>query len=189
MIRIFIADTGTLNVERALATVSPQRREKALGISNEASRSLSLGAALLMQNVLGSSDCTVSANGKPFFSGSDMHFSLAHCREKVVCAVSDAPVGVDIELERKNSLSLARRWFAPDESAAVESAVNPDEEFCVIWTIKESYIKLRDLRLADMRRFSVMSLDAEYKTLRFGEYHIGCCADRISEIKIIEEKI
>mgnify|MGYP004574440141 CR=1 FL=1 len=189
MIRIFFADLGSFDEKAALMLVSPARREKALAISDDGARRQSLGAALLLHSVFGRSDCSVTKNGKPFFAGSDAHFSLAHCRGTVVCAVSDAPVGVDIELERQNGIALARRWFAPDEAMSVENAADPNEEFCIIWTVKESYIKLRGLRLSDMSRFSVNALDAQYRSLRLGEYHLACCADGIDKIELLQQKI
>lgn len=189
MIKIYFAVLGSLDEDAALALVSPARREKALAISSAAARRQSLGAALLLHSVFGRSDCSVTENGKPFFAGSDAHFSLAHCRDTVVCAVSDAPVGVDIELERQNGIALARRWFAPDEAMSVENAADPNAEFCAVWTVKESYIKLRDLRLADIPRFSVNALDAQYRSLRLGEYHLACCADSIDKIELLQQKI
>lgn len=189
MIRIYIADTDTLDLERALEQASETRREKALKISNEDARRLSLGASALMRRVLGRDDHCVSENGKPYLPDGSVHFSLSHCGSKVVCAVSDAPVGVDIELRREGGCRLAGRFFAADEARAVCAAGDPDAEFCRIWTLKESYIKLFDLRLADMRSFSVFDPGAALRSMRYGEYFIGCCANEESDAEITEVKI
>lgn len=66
-------------------------------------------------------------------------------------------VGVDIELPRAGGARLAKRFFQPDEAALVYAADDPDREFCRLWTLKESYIKCADLRLGNIRSFSVVS--------------------------------
>jgi 4'-phosphopantetheinyl transferase len=75
-------------------------------------------------------------------------FNLSHTRGLVVCAVTGAPeVGVDVEhvRERSTSLSIADRYFAPAEAAALR-ALPPElqrERFFHYWTLKEAYIKAR----------------------------------------------
>ncbi len=189
MIKIYIADVSALDTDLALRSVPAQRRERALRIADESSRRMSLGAAVLARNVLGTGVWSVSENGKPYLSGGSVHFSLSHCNDRVLCAVSDAPVGADIERIRKNGVRLAKRFFAPDEEALVTAADEPDAEFCRIWTLKESYIKLRDMRLADMRGFSVLSSGSALFSQRYGECFISCCTDGRSAIEIIETKI
>lgn len=103
-----------------------------------------------------------------------------------MCAVSDAPVGVDIELPRQNSARLAKRFFTPDEASVCHS----DAQFCRLWTLKESYIKLRGLRLADIASFSVLSApEVSFVSLRRGEYHIGCCSEKYDEAILIDKKL
>lgn len=189
MIRIYIADVSDLDADLALERVSAQRREKALRITDESSRRLSLGAAVLAQKILGTGDWSVNENGKPYLPDRSAHFSLSHCNDMVVCAVSDAPVGIDLERIREDSARLAERFFAPDEKTLVSAGGDPDAEFCRIWTLKESYIKLRDMRLADIRSFSVLSAGAAFFSQRYGEYFISCCTDDHPEVEIIETKI
>ena len=48
------------------------------------------------------------------------HFNLSHSGEWAVCALSDAPIGVDIEQWRSMDYErLARRWFSPGEVQAL----------------------------------------------------------------------
>ena len=110
-----------------------------------------------------------------------------------MCAVSDVPVGVDIELPRVGGARLAKRFFQPDEAALVYAADDPDREFCRLWTLKESYIKYADLRLGDVRSFSVVSCaeGCSFSSASYGEYLIGYCAKMqdIGEVIVINEKI
>ena len=74
-------------------------------------------------------------NGKPYFPNRrDVHFSLSHTETHVLCALSDAPVGCDIEaLSRKVSTRALTYFSTPDE----QNLFDPLE----LWTLKESYVK------------------------------------------------
>lgn len=193
MTKIFIADIGLLDTESCLGKVSPARREKTLRLAGDDDKRRSLGVELLLKKVTGRSDYVLSKNEKPYFPDNEVFFSLAHCGDYAVCAVSDVPVGVDIELPRAGGLSLAKRFFQPDEAALVYAADDPDREFCRLWTLKESYIKYADLRLGDVRSFSVVSgaEGCSFSSASYGEYLIGCCAKTqdIGEVIVINEKI
>ena len=74
-------------------------------------------------------------NGKPFFPARpDIHFSLSHSKTHVLCALSDAPVGVDIESPRQISKRAVRYFCSPEELALFDPLD--------LWVLKESYIKL-----------------------------------------------
>lgn len=193
MTRIFIADVSCIDIEAFLSKVSPARREKTLRLAGDDDKRRSLGVELLLKKVTGRSDYVLSKNEKPYFPDNEVFFSLAHCGDYAVCAVSDVPVGVDIELPRVGGARLAKRFFQPDEAALVYAADDPDREFCRLWTLKESYIKYADLRLGDVRSFSVVSgaEGCSFSSASHGEYLIGCCAKTqdIGEVIVINEKI
>lgn len=193
MTRIFIADVSCIDIEASLGKVSPARREKTLRLSKDDDKRRSLGAEMLLIKAAGRDDYVLSKNEKPYFPDNEVFFSLAHCGDYAVCAVSDVPVGVDIELPRAGGSRLAKRFFRHDEAALVYAADDPDREFCRLWTLKESYIKCADLRLGDIRSFSVVSgaEGCSFSGASHGEYLIGCCAKTldIGEIIIINEKI
>lgn len=193
MTRIFIADVSCIDIEAFLSKVSPARREKTLRLAGDDDKRRSLGVELLLKKVTGRSDYVLSKNEKPYFPDNEVFFSLAHCGDYAVCAVSDVPVGVDIELPRVGGARLAKRFFQPDEAALVYAADDPDRKFCRLWTLKESYIKYADLRLGDVRSFSVVSgaEGCSFSSASHGEYLIGCCAKTqdIGEVIVINEKI
>ncbi|MCM3746393.1 4'-phosphopantetheinyl transferase superfamily protein [Paenibacillus pasadenensis] len=86
-----------------------------------------------------------NAYGKPMLSppAADCHFNVSHAGSWVVCAFGDSPVGVDVERIKPIDISIAERFFAPEEYAALTSL--PEQEqlrfFYQLWTLKESYIK------------------------------------------------
>lgn len=74
-----------------------------------------------------------------------VHFNISHTNGLVACAVgADCELGVDVEnTERTTNLEVAHRYFAPEESATVLSAI-PDQRlqlFYRFWTLKEAFIK------------------------------------------------
>ena len=77
--------------------------------------------------------CTTK-QGKPFFAvRPDIHVSLSHSREYVLCALSDTPIGIDIEKVRPIKQGLDERVRSPEERACFD--------FFSSWVLKESFIK------------------------------------------------
>ncbi len=75
-----------------------------------------------------------------------LDFNWSHSGDYALIAISrDGPVGVDIERHGKNlrTLDLARRFFAPSETAALES-LSPEARnraFIGLWCAKEAVLK------------------------------------------------
>lgn len=73
-----------------------------------------------------------------------IHFSLSHSGEYAVLAVSDQPVGIDIEHKKKNCLSVAKRCFCQEEYEDILGAgtdLEQEKRFLEYWTMKEAWIK------------------------------------------------
>ena len=99
------------------------------------------GAGVLLETVAaqaGAGELCYGEKGKPFFAQGGVHFNLSHSGHYAVCAVSDKPVGVDIETVRVFSESLVRHVFDSGERAFAQGS---DERFTQLWTIKESVMK------------------------------------------------
>lgn len=90
-------------------------------------------------------------HGKPYlFNRKDIHFSISHTSGMVMCAVSDAEVGCDVEKKKKNRDEIgkiASRFFAEKEAQKIEESTDNEavDEFFRIWTGKESYVKRNGL--------------------------------------------
>ena len=95
-------------------------------------------------------------NGKPVLDF--CFFSISHSGDFAVCAVSDFPVGVDIE--QIGSFNRRERYmlFTPRESEYVNEC-NCDRRFYTIWTRKEAYIKAKGGILADAAKTELVAPD------------------------------
>ena len=132
--------------------VSEQRRKKADALKSMSDKNLSLGAYLLLKYALGENGFspeelvfTYGENGKPRLSDCPLQFNLSHSGEVVLCAVSSAPVGCDIEKIRPRfGDGIAERFFAENEKEYIKEQPDADKKtsaFYRIWTLKESYVK------------------------------------------------
>lgn len=86
--------------------------------------------------------------------------SLSHSGVLVVCAVGDAPLGVDAERLRPAPLALARRCFSSGEQALLAAAAPEERDRCFwrIWTGKEALVKRTGEGLAALRRADTCAL-------------------------------
>ena len=119
----------------------------------------------------------LSAHGKPFLEGhSGIHFNISHAADAIVCAVSDRPVGIDMEKKRKVNLRIINRFFAENERAFVLAGHNDqDERFTQIWTMKEAYVKYTGKGLAEsFEEFDVLGME-DLLTFKHLDYHIAIC--------------
>ena len=88
-------------------------------------------------------------NGKPYIESNPLYFSLSHSGKYGVIALSEKPVGADIEsLEKKRNFKLITKSFTERENAVI-SSIFP--RFLENWTAKESYIKLLGKTLKDIK--------------------------------------
>ena len=88
--------------------------------------------------------------GKPFFPGSDLHFSITHTKTTVFCAISDTEIGIDAEdLTRKVSPSLAEKVLSPAEYAQYQAVPEEDRNEALLrfWVLKEAEAKCSGLGL------------------------------------------
>lgn len=106
------------------------------------------------------------AAGKPVFRHRpDLHFNKSHCERAVVCVLSDAPVGVDVEvIPEAIDAELCERCFSTEEIADIVTAAEPAERFAMLWTRKESLLKLEGVGIID----DMPSLSSRYP---YDRYH------------------
>ena len=138
------------DLQVALAELSVQRREQALKFKHELGQRTCVAAYLLLceglQKEYGIIEKPVfeyGEHGKPFLVGyPHIHFNLSHCREAVICILSDQPVGIDIESIHTFKQPLVDYTMNEDEAHQIEQAVRPELEFIKLWTQKEAVLKL-----------------------------------------------
>ncbi len=142
-------------VQALLPLVSQQRREQALQYRHVFGQFVCLKSYMLLMELLGTSDrpeFCYNEYGKPFLqddwqtsagthSNSPLHFSISHCRNAIAVAVSEQPIGIDIETVRPFRSALVARTMNEQEQATILSAADPSRAFTVIWTQKEAVVK------------------------------------------------
>ena len=181
-------NTGEFDFEAALAEVSPQRREEALKFRYENGRRLSLAVYILLKKGLreeyGITENPVfgySAEGKPFIlDRPDIHFSFSHSGNVAVCAISDQPVGVDVEVPRKISSSLVNYTMNDSEQAQINTSPDPMMQFLYFWTRKEALLKLtgegirNDMKkvLATAEKYRLETVQTERYIYSVAKYNI-----------------
>ena len=112
-----------------------------------------------------------SVNGKPFFENyPDFHFNISHSKNAFAIAISDRPVGIDIELLKTPNLAVAKRFFTCKELDYVNQSPNP--RFFEIWTKREAYIKRHGLAIKDI---SVVETKDIFTTEKCGVIISVCC--------------
>ena len=83
----------------------------------------------------------INAYGKPSLVNNDyIHFNISHSGNYIACAISDKPVGIDIEQIRPVDLKIAERFFTPYETEYIKDDEHSNR-FYEVWTKKEAYIK------------------------------------------------
>lgn len=119
-------------VREMLPLVSEQRRQQALRYSHTFGRFCCLKSYLMLLELLSAvypeldtskPEFGYTAQGKPFLlARPDIHFSISHTKNAILVAISDAPIGVDIEAFRSPSAALIARTMNATEQAAIAAS-------------------------------------------------------------------
>ena len=135
------------------------RRKQVLAYKNDMGRRQSLLAYRLLcqglreeYGIMEQPTFVYNEHGKPYIiikneklkikNVEGLHFSLSHCKEGVCCAISDRPVGIDIEsASRKISDSVIRYSMNEGEQALIRESDDPQRTFLRLWTQKEAVLK------------------------------------------------
>lgn len=132
--------------------------------------------------------------GKPFIRQVPWHYNLSHSGDYVALAVSDVPVGIDIQQMLPYKESLVKRFFAQEEAAVFESGVsvnNLEREltegsspgtalFYRLWCRKEAYGKLKGTGLTEDVLKRNMLKDTGMRLYEYGEipgYYVCVCCE------------
>lgn len=140
----------------AAASLSPDERARVARLRLPAHRDAFVAARIFLRQVLArclGTDAAAlrfgtTAHGKPYLveTSAPLHFNLAHSGSVALLAVAvNVAVGVDVERVRINLDldGIARRFFRPEESAALDAlpAAQRTEAFFAVWTRKEALLK------------------------------------------------
>ena len=137
-------------VARLLNMVSPQRREQALTYKHLFGQYCCLKSYELLLQLLASTPYTLHPTptflyneyGQPQLESGPC-FSISHCKHAIAVAVSETPIGIDIEHIRTAKPELVERTMNEKEQANIWASESPDVAFTCLWTQKEAVLKMR----------------------------------------------
>ena len=159
--RVYLADVKPLEdpekFKKLYRSVDTARQKKVDGYRFQKDKMLSLGVGALLQKALRDVGLTgaklaVTPTGKPYLEDNEgWFFSLSHSASKVLCVIAEVPIGCDIEEITTQPLQIMDQVLAPEERKLFidKSRDEQEELFCMLWTGKESYLKLTGEGIVD----------------------------------------
>ena len=189
-------DVSALNLNNIPCYVSEERLKKSSGYFKQRDKKLCIGVDILLNYVLekiGIKNPLFDTNryGKPYLKNySYIQFNLAHSENYVICAVSDTPVGVDMECIHDIDLDVAKNYFNSVEYEYILNSNNINA-FFELWVLIESYMKMTGLGFSmDPKEISI-KIDNEIRLTNAqdncklglwnvcdGNYMIGLCSKK-----------
>lgn len=112
-----------------------------------------------------------SSFGKPYIKDSPLHFNISHSREYVICAVSDRPVGIDIEIYGKYQKNLLNYFHQNERLFLMKIPVETRwKYFYNLWSLKESFIKYLGWGLYfPLDSFEVVKNQNDFNIIRYDQ--------------------
>ena len=111
-----------------------------------------------------SPEIRIDESGKPFFENTKLFFNISHSGGMVVCAFSWYPVGIDVELSRRDMRKIAERYYRPEETEWLKRNGFSQEDACTLWSYKESLLKRRGTGLSDIGKLEPLIRDGRLVT-------------------------
>ena len=151
-------------VARLLPLVSDQRRQQALAYKHLFGQFCCLKSYELLMQLLASAPYAIhhtpsflyNEHGAPRLEHGPC-FSISHCKHGIAVAVSEKPIGIDIEHIRTTKPELVERTMNEQEQNEIWAAASPDVAFTRLWTQKEAVLK--------MQGTGILSIDGMKNTL------------------------
>lgn len=159
-----IKDLSEADFEKALDLMSKERQQRCLRYKFIPDRRRMAFGEMLLRRLLceeyGCEDKSIRLenlpSGKPvaFVDDKEVFVSVSHSGDFVACALSDTPVGIDLEAKREIKPDFLKRALNAEELEYVKTS----DDFLKIWTAKEAYLKLTGEGLSGLGKADVLPL-------------------------------
>ncbi|MDR3126713.1 MAG: hypothetical protein LBT92_03725 [Rickettsiales bacterium] len=154
--QVFTADIEKLDMARCLALLDDAEKARAASMASEKRRTEFIAGHGFVKEKLGTilgTDPKEAKIGPDGFMGKNT--SISHSGGRVAAAISDMPVGIDIERMQDRDIARisARLKFENCRTA---------DEFYRLWTMREAEYKLRSSHPSGRRAVFEASEDGEY---------------------------
>ena len=184
-----VRDMTKAQYDEYYAMADKDRRRKADACRNEEDRLCSIAGDHLARLAI-SEHCGVpmeairfarSGDGKPYALDLDVHFNISHSGSLAACAVSDKPVGIDVQVMRLVRKALARKVCTRRELSYLKDAEGFGElltgralvRFYRVWCSKEAYFKWLGTGITDLKSFDTVDHIFSGGTFQIDEYMVS----------------
>ena len=113
-------------------------------VNNQVYKQFLIVEYAILKKVLGlniGKDFCYTSLGKPYIDGAK-NFSISHCEDILVIAVSNNKIGVDLEKIKEFNPKLAKKVLNDDEFEYICNSKDKNYQFAKLWTKKESFTKV-----------------------------------------------
>lgn len=186
------ADYSDEAYQTHLSALPAWRKEKALQYKKLGDRKRCVLAFVLLQHALREEygitevpEFVYNEFGKPSFPNLPIHFSLSHCKDAVVCAVSDQNIGVDVESIVAYNTDVARRVCTASELEALRCSLQKDLDFTTLWTKKEAVAKFEGMGLSmELNKMEMSKYRID--SIRCDKFVLSVCGTDLGRIEMID---
>lgn len=133
-----VLKTDTYHFSERDLFIQPSRLDKIQMLKTEKAKEASLGVEAALRIALQKAGFPedlcyhYTTSGQPVFDLPQLFVSLSHSGSFAVCALSDKPVGIDVEQRRAIDERLLKKIQHPKDEA---------DDFFRLWTAKEAFFK------------------------------------------------
>ena len=136
-------------LKQAFNGMSEERKTRCLALKNPQRQKQCIVADYLARKMI-SAHCNVSPceveirkteDGKPYLPNNNLYISISHSSNLVCCALSETPIGIDIERIRPISTETKNHICTPEEREYLNTT-DSDRRFFELWTKKEALYKM-----------------------------------------------
>ena len=168
-----LKDFSREQFDAAYQQLSPARRARIDRYRRQEDKLRSLAGELLVKELARSAGIEQPVveqleSGQPVLKNGGLHISIAHSGDLVACAVSNTPVGIDVEQLRPFRAGMLRHVCTEAETAYVlDGKPLPHGEitdsgmihrFFEIWTGKEAWFKRAGTGITDLKSVEILSM-------------------------------
>lgn len=160
-----IEDIKPEEYEYYYSLLSETKKKKIDALHFEKDKRLSVCAEMIAKKMI-AKHCSVKAEeiviltdsgGKPYAENINIYFNISHSGDMVACALSNNPIGIDIEKIREIDDKLIHFVCTDEELEYVCSDIElKTQRFFEIWTAKEAYFKCYGTGITDLKSINVL---------------------------------
>lgn len=165
-------------LEELLQAIGLDKADRLSRYRYDRDRKIGLYAEILLRSLIAMTtgtanrdiDIRLGRTGKPYLASTPwLEFNVTHTRYAVAVALSNRPVGVDIEKIRPTELHIAPDIFTENELRWLnQAAEDRPRRFVELWTKKEALVKHDGDGLpSNLKTVDVMSSVSTYKLSTF----------------------